>query len=50
MVPKEIAEKAVAKDKKLKWEAAKWKVHLPVSINKISIQKEKRKWLLILKL
>jgi hypothetical protein len=25
-VPKEIAEKAVAKDKKLKWEAAKWKV------------------------
>ncbi|MFV8363209.1 glycosyl hydrolase [Flavobacterium sp. ZT3P35] len=41
-VPKEIAEKAVAKDKKLKWEAAKnGKYYLPVSINKISIQKGK---------
>jgi len=43
-VPKEIAEKAVAKDKKLKWEAAKnGKYFLPVSINKISIQKGKEK-------
>ena len=43
-VPKEIAEKALAKDKKLKWEAAKnGKYYLPVSTNKISIQKGKDK-------
>ena len=43
-VPKEIVEKAVAKDKKLKWESAKnGKYYLPVSINKISIQKGKEK-------
>ncbi len=43
-VPKEIADKAVAKDKKLKWEVAKnGKYYLPVSMNKISIQKGKEK-------
>ncbi|MBB1193029.1 glycosyl hydrolase [Flavobacterium sp. SOK18b] len=43
-VPKEIVEKALAKDKKLKWEAAKnGKYYLPVSISKVSIQKGKEK-------
>ncbi len=43
-VPKEIAEKALAKDKKLKWETAKnGKYYLPVSVSKVSIQKGKEK-------
>lgn len=43
-VPKEIVEKALAKDKKLKWEAAKnGKYYLPVSVSKVSIQKAKEK-------
>jgi hypothetical protein len=38
---KEIAESSI-KDKKLKWEAAKnGKYYLPVSINKISIQRKR---------
>lgn len=43
-VPKEIVEKSLAKDKKLKWEAAKnGKYYLPVSVIKVSIQKGKEK-------
>ncbi|TWI01423.1 photosystem II stability/assembly factor-like uncharacterized protein [Flavobacterium tiangeerense] len=43
-VPKEIVEKALAKDKKMKWEAAKnGKYYLPVSISKVIIQKGKDK-------
>lgn len=43
-VPKAIAEKALAKDKKLKWEPAKTgKYYLQPSVNKVSIQKGKDK-------
>ncbi|WP_158730270.1 MULTISPECIES: sialidase family protein [unclassified Flavobacterium] len=43
-VPKEIVEKALAKNKKMKWEAAKnGKYYLPVSVSKVSIQKAKEK-------
>jgi hypothetical protein len=49
-VPKEIAESSKKRQKIKMGRAKNGKYYLPVSINKISIQKEKRKWLLILKL